>query len=293
MTKHPNFFIVGAAKSGTTSLWQYLREHPDVFMPLNKEPGYFCHSQGIKNYEKYLDLFSGATNETALGEASHAYLTSQESARWIHAIYPDMKIIVILRNPVGRAFSLYNWMIREGYEPIHPFEKAVAAEEQRMKMTGKQFRKSLPGPLQNYLYFHSGLYAAQLERYYEVFPKQQIHIILQDDLKEDPAATAQKAYQFLDIDTGFVPDTGIHNRGQRPASVTGQFLIRKYFTYLKKLHVPGAVKLRQLVLDANTRFGKGVQYKLDQSTRARMTDMYKDDILATSRLIDCDLSHWL
>lgn len=289
--RHPNFFIVGAAKSGTTSLWQYLREHPDIFMSQNKEPGYFCHSQGIKNYEKYLKLFSEATTETALGEASHAYLTSQESAAWIHAIYPDIKIIVILRNPVDRAYSLYNWMTREGYEPILPFEKAVDAEESRIADT--QFKKTHSGPLQNYLYFHSGLYSAQLKRYFNIFPEQQMHVILYDELKENPVATAQKVYEFLGVDTSFTPSTGIHNKGQIPASVTAQYLIRKYLTYLKKLHVPSAVKIRQSVLNINVRLGKNLRHELDVSTRNNLTALYRDDILATSRLIERDLSSWL
>jgi hypothetical protein len=260
-------------------------------MPQNKEPGYFCHSQGYTDYDSYLSLFSEATTETALGEASHAYLTSKESAAWIHTTYPDAKIIIILRNPVDRAYSLYNWMIREGHEPIHPFEKAVEAEEKRM--ADRQFKKNHSAPLQNYLYFHSGLYSDQLERYFHLFPRQQIHIILYDELKENSVRTVQKAYSFLGVDASFVPATGIHNKGRIPASVSAQYLIRKYLTYLKKLHVPGALKLRQSILNINLRLGKNLHHKLDTSTRNRLTNLYKDDILATGRLIERDLSNWL
>lgn len=289
--KHPTFFIVGAGKSGTTSLWHYLRQHPAVFMTENKEPGYFCHSQGIRNYEKYLKMFSGATTETALGEASHAYISSPESAAWINAIYPEMKIIAVLRNPLERAYSLYNWMRREGFEPIDSFEKALDAEPQRMG--GGWLVERLPGPLQNYLYFYSGLYSEQLGRYYKAFPQKQIHILLYDDLKRDPVSTVQKVYAFLDIDASFIPETSIHNAGRIPLSPNAQFLIRKYLTYPKKLHIPGAVLFRDCVLRLNTRFGKGRPPALDAGTRIGLGARFHDDIQATGRLIGRDLSGWL
>src|SRR5260370_23408084 len=101
----PNFFIVGAAKSGTTSLWQYLKQHPDIFMPADitlKEPSYYCDTYGVESYAAYLALFfKDATTQKRIGEASTPYLTSPESARKIYNGVPDSRIIMMLRNPVN------------------------------------------------------------------------------------------------------------------------------------------------------------------------------------------------
>src|SRR5690349_8105845 len=101
----PNFFIVGAAKSGTTSLWQYLKQHPDIFMPPDialKEPAYYCDTYGVEAYAAYLLMFfKDAANQKRIGEASTTYLTSPESAGKIRDAVPDARIIMLLRNPVN------------------------------------------------------------------------------------------------------------------------------------------------------------------------------------------------
>lgn len=161
----PNFFIVGAAKAGTTSLWQYLRQHPDIFMPADigwKEPSYYCDTYGVKDYDFYLALFKEAGSRKRIGKASTPYLSSLESAGRIHEACADAKIIIMLRNPVDRAFSLYKWMHRYGYENLTPFEAALDAEVQSRKdnetFIKEHSRKGGSTYYRDFLYFHSGLY---------------------------------------------------------------------------------------------------------------------------------------
>ena len=136
--KLPNLFIVGAAKAGTTSLYEYFKQHPQIFMvesDLQKEPSYFCSLvKPSKKYKYYLSLFEKATeNHVRIGEASTSYLTCPESALRIKEYENknnlDCRIIIMLRNPVDRAYSLYNWMTQSGYEWCGSFEKALRIEK--------------------------------------------------------------------------------------------------------------------------------------------------------------------
>ena len=139
MTAHPNFFLVGAARAGTTSLWQYLRAHPDIYMPAalqGKEPSFFCDltppwARKHRTLDSYLSLFQGAGRRRRIGDASTNYLVSPESPRRIAEQFPDAKILVVLRNPADRAYSLFRLLCYWGLETVTPFEKALAREEQR------------------------------------------------------------------------------------------------------------------------------------------------------------------
>ena len=216
----PNFFIVGAAKSGTTSLWQYFRQHPDIFMPANpgwKEPSFYCDTYGVASYEFYLSLFKDATTQKRIGEASTTYLSSPESAQKIHEAVPDAKIIVLLRNPVDRAYSLYRWMFQHGYETIAGFEDALAAEFPARKdnpefMSGKFYKGSFCY-YWDFLYFSSGLYFEQVSRYYRLFKKDQLAVIIFEEFAKDTRRTVHDLYKFLGVDANFVPQIEIHNQG--------------------------------------------------------------------------------
>jgi hypothetical protein len=291
----PNFFIVGAAKSGTTSLWMYLKQHPEVYMPQaieHKEPAFFCDLYGYKDFDAYLSLFSEAKDKKAIGEASHAYLTSPESAAWIQKVYPDAKIIIILRNPVERAYSLYNWMIAAGYEWIYPFEKALIVEEERLK--DNYFKHHNPEYFYNYLYFSSGLYASQLERYFQLFARDKIQILLFEDLKNEPVVTTQKVYSFLEVDNSFIPQIDIHNQAHTPFSVSAQyFLRRKLPKYLRKYRIPGVKKIQKNAFNTNLFLGQFRSKKLQDLTKNGLQEKYKKDLQKTASLIKRDLKSWL
>lgn len=288
----PNFFIVGAARSGTTALWIYLNQHPAIFLPEgwdNKEPAYFCNHYGMNDWPEYLKLFSKATDRQVIGEASTAYLAAPESASLIHDKYPDAKIIVMLRNPVERAYSLYRWMVSHGYEWVYPFENALDVEISRKD--DKQFFLSNPENFYNYMYFHSGLYSEQLKRYYNVFPERQVKVCLLDDMKEKPVETVQDIFAFLGVDDKLVPEIKVHNSAElRPVSASIHFAIKSFRWKHRHTRLDTAAGVFSwLNLEM-----LGLKWpRLDQSTRNSLQERYRSNILETQRLIHRDLSHWL
>ena len=132
--KKPSFFLLGAGRCGTTSLYHMLRQHPEIFMPEVKEPSFFCsYFQVVKDPISYFGLFVPSSEEKAIGEASHVYFSNPESASVLHLLFPNARFIVILRNPTNRAYSLYKWTRRFGYENLSTFEQAVIAEKKRFR----------------------------------------------------------------------------------------------------------------------------------------------------------------
>lgn len=293
----PNFFIVGAAKSGTTSLWSYLRQHPQIYMPEIKEPSFFSfHYKHKLTYEKYLSLFSGVLEKKAkvIGEASHAYLTSPESAALIRESYPDAKFIIILRNPIDRAFSLYQWMVREGYEWIYPFEKALEIEEERT--FDEEFRYNNPQYYYNYLYYRSGLYSNQIERYVKLFKKDRIKFLIFDDFKKNTLSNIKEIYHFLEVDSNFYPEVSIKNKMEYPFSVLLQFFFRNKFNrIMRKIGISKSIrkKIVSCAMDINIYIGSAKKEILSVKTKKNLTSRYHNDIMMTSNLIERDLGIWL
>lgn len=224
----PDFFLVGAAKSGTTSLWHYFGEHPEIYVtsdPGLKELGFFASDHGMQDWSAYLDHFSEAKQDQLIGEVCNSYLSDTTCAERIHEELPHSKILIILRNPVERAASLHNWMVREGYESIRKFEDALKAEEDRWQ--NKDFRRrNTHGNYRNYLYKRSGLYFAQINRYFKAFDESQIHIELFDDLRAKPQETLKRIFSFLDVDSSFEPEFTVLNKSGGIKYPKLQFFIR-------------------------------------------------------------------
>src|ERR671929_75877 len=130
----PNFFIIGAMKSGTTALYYYLEQHPEVYMSPVKEPNFFCSQEqkngadAVTDIRAYERLFRGVLGETAVGEASHCYLYEPRAAAAIRRCVPEAKLLAILRNPIDRAFSHFLHMVRTGSEPLSDFAQALREE---------------------------------------------------------------------------------------------------------------------------------------------------------------------
>lgn len=288
----PNFFIVGAAKSGTTSLWMYLKQHPEIFMPesvANKEPSYFCDTYGFNNYTQYLNLFKSGAKYKAIGEASHAYLTSPESASWIRREVPNAKIIIVLRNPAERAYSLYRWMVSHGYEAIFPFEKALYIEPERK--CNLSLLKKMPQYICNYMYFESGLYYEQIYRYYKEFPLEQIKVILLDDLKQKPVEITQSIYEFLGVNNEILPLIKVHNKVEyRPAFINAHFRLRGLQNGSKNRRL---ARLFAFLSKSNLEFGKVSWPKMSDATKLDLVSRYSDDVNKTGKLINRDLRSWL
>lgn len=195
----PNFFVVGAAKAGTTSIYAHLSRHPAVFFPSLKEPHFFAqfrpskekrfYFRGITRRSDYLRLFDNAHGYDAVGDASTSYLWHPEVPRRISVTVPHAKIVIILRDPVDRAYSHYLMDYREGVQHL-PFIEALREDLNRSE---KGFGVS-------YLYYELGLYAEQIRRYLEVFKPERTKILLFDDFKRDPKAVLQSLAEFLELD---------------------------------------------------------------------------------------------
>ncbi len=297
----PNFLIIGAAKSGTTSLFNYLAQHPQVYTKA-KEPGFFAYEgqkaqlAGPEDQERferrviaerrpYEALFDGVTTEKAWGEASVAYLYLPGAAERIRRYAPEMRLIAILRHPADRAFSSYMHMRRDGREPLPTFEEALDAEDGRIEAGWDYI----------WHYVRLGFYYEQLRRYYDLFPAGQLAVFLFDEFKSDPAGTVRAVCRFLEIDDSFTPDTSVQY------NVSGVPRLRRLHRFVSR---PNRVKgaLRPFVpLAARRRIGAQLQRwnvngrkpVMAAQTRRRLQAVYRADILRLQTLIGKDLSGWL
>ncbi len=221
----PNFFIVGAQKAGTTSLYHYLNQHPQVYMSPIKEPFFFDHELDSKgevvrrefeghrqpprftNIEEYSALFEGVRGEKAIGEATPLYIYAPGTAGRIERYVPGAKSIALLRNPADRAYSAFLYAVRMGVEPLTDFAQALREEPFRMRNRWHYV----------FHYRSRGLYYQQLKRYDEVFGRERLGVGLYEDMREDPAGVAQSVFRFLEVDDTFAPGAYL---SMRPA-VTG------------------------------------------------------------------------
>jgi len=295
----PNFLIVGAAHAGTTSLYFYLRQHPEIFMPTdpkNKEPMYFVSTDApITDFDAYLELFRGAEGKKAIGEASTAYLHCEESPARIQSVLGRIKIIIILRDPAKRAFSNYNWMIRQGWEDAVTFEEGLRREPIRVK--DPHFRDHcLANYLDDYLYFATGLYFHQVKRYLETFGRDRVRIYLFEEFVKDSQALCRDIFDFLGVERTFSPSIDVHNEGRRPLSVTLQSWVqsvamgRKTFHPLRLVPRPYRGTFIRRIKNVNARLGKKIH--ISPLLYQQLSQRYRPDITKLETLLGRDLSAW-
>jgi hypothetical protein len=206
----PDFFIVGHAKSGTTALYGMLRRHPQIYMPDGKEPWYFASELHVRTprrpegtprtLEQYTALFSSAAPEQRVGEASALYLWSQTAAEAIAAVQPHARIIAILREPASFLRSLHMQFLESYVETETDFRKAVELEPQRRE--GRRIPRYSYWPLA-LLYSEHVRYVEQLRRYYAVFPREQVLVLIYDDFRSDNEGTVRAVLRFLDVDEDY------------------------------------------------------------------------------------------
>lgn len=303
----PNFLIIGAAKAGTTALYQFLKQHPQIYMSSLKEPHFFAFEgetldfQGprdqlgvehmlITDIEPYRALFQKVSQETAIGEASAMYLYSPKAPERIQHHIPDAKLIAILRDPVERAYSSFLHLVRDDREPFTDFAQALRDEETRIQKNWM--------PIWHYQ--QMGFYYAQLQRYFDRFKQSQIKVYLYEDLNANPTDLVQDIYRFLGVDAAFAPDvsqkynvSGIH--GNKIMHAMHAFLINPHpaKSILKPLFPK---ELRRSVIGqlANSLRNKNlVKPQFSAETRQQLIQLYREDILRLQDLIQRDLSKWL
>ena len=295
----PNFLVIGAAKSGTTSLYAYLNQHPQIYMSPVKETNFFAiegktlnynytDSKVIDNYlaqcktdlKSYQDLFQEVMDEKAIGEVSPMYLYDPKAPERIQNYIPDVKLIAIIRNPVERAYSSFLHTIRYKLEPFTNFTQAIQAEESRMRSNWWW----------GFFYVHPGFYYEQLQRYLERFKPSQLKIYLYEDLSDHPFDLLQDLFKFLDVNETFTPDiSSRYNATGIPKNELLYNLIESRIAQASLKRLPQ--QLRQKVTNLNSQNLK--KPPLNSALRKQLIKTYREDILKLQDLLQRDLSHWL
>ena len=286
----PSFFIVGAPKAGTTALHAYLEKHPQVCMSSDKEPNYFTAAaiaaqelyykkKNAETEQEYLQLFHPKTSTRIAGEASVSYLFYPDTAEKIHAFDPAAKIIIVLRDPVQRAFSHYQMDYSIGLLDV-PFETI--------------YRRG-PGDTATAMYFQQyfllSKYAEQVNRYLAVFPKDQVLLMLQEELYQQPAKTLSSLCSFLGID----PQMAASSMEQQNVSgAASNPLLRKLYQVQWLRNLMNAVVSESLRSNIKSAFlSKKNLPVLEQSMANELYAYYADDVKELMRITGLPVHHWL
>ena len=279
----------------------YLGEHPEVFMPDAKELLFFGSDLAPKremDEEEYLSHFRRAGGEKRIGEASVMYLSSETAAREIKRFSPNASIIIMLRNPVDAIYARYTQMRRNGLEDIEDFALALDAERDRRK--GRRlpavfgWRNVHRSP--KYLcYRDTAAFAAQVKRYYGVFTREKVHVIVFDDLVRDPAAVFRGVLGFLRVDDRFEPRFRTVNANARARSRTLQlFLLNSPRSISRAAQRVLPRRVRQAVSAAMLRLNTKTEQRppMNPSLRGRLQADFRPEVQRLSALLRRDLTHW-
>jgi hypothetical protein len=309
----PNFFIVGTGKAGTTSLYHYLRQHPQIYLSPIKEPCYFAEeicqenlSESyrqhvrrmsrrqflpfggqarpfdwlVKDWGDYLRLFEDARNAPAVGEATVAYLWSETAAGNIATQIPGAKIVIMLRDPADRAFSQYAHQLNTG------LLRGTFREHIRKCMDNRDRKISVYYP-----FLEVGLYHNQVQRYLALFPGANIRIYWYEHAWRDTAGLCADLFEFLQVDRAFRPDFSQKSLQRRVPRFPELNYAAKQFEAIHWLakRVPDGWRqpIRKLFSHS------GAALKMDRSDRQYLVDYYREDVLNLAALVNRDLSAWL
>lgn len=297
----PDFFIVGAAKSGTTSLYNYLENHPEIFLPKLKEPKYFVSSLNklpqngngdyltyelmINDFEAYKNLFLPKTKQQICGEASVDYLYySTEVIPLIKQHIANPKIIIMLRDPVKRAFSAYNHLVRDIRE-TESFEKGLALEEQRVK--------------ENYEfiwhYKNAGRYHDSVKNYLEAFKN--VKIIIFEEFVKSPEIIVKEIYQFLGVDSSITPNVEQKfNFTGKPKSKWLQKLLKGSPNQLSRRYLKRLLNdnTRLIIRDKLERLNISEgNSEIEQSTQKKLEKFFYEDKKKLEKLLNIKLNNWI
>lgn len=298
--RRPNLFLVGAQKSGTTTLSVMLASHPSVFMCKPKEPGYlafgergYCALDGygrpghprnwvVNGESDYLALFQDAPPQALwLGEASTWYLSEPGTAQRLAAFSPEARIIVILRNPAERAYSAWCHARRDGEEPGDSFAEGLAGEKTRNNAS------------HILRYREMGRYTEQLRRYIEVFGRERVLVLLYEDLRDAPDSLWHRCCAFLDLDASDRPPPAYRqNRSGKPRS---RFLYGLMRSEAFKRRVKRILPLGLAAWAKNRAEAVNMRRfpPIPERQRRLLEREFEGDVRELMQLIDRDLSHWL
>ena len=311
----PNFFVVGAPKAGTTSLFHYLDQHPQIYMSPIKEPAYFSQEIRLENFgadmkeltlrdipalrqyldgpmidkrfggpvtewEDYVRLFRGVRTQVAIGEASVCYLWSETAAPLIAAQFPEARILMVLRDPADRAFSHYLQALSSGVTRStfrHYVEADLACQSNAFTLT--------------HPFLAFGSYYKQVKRYQDLFPEKNIRILFYEDYKRNAHSVLRGIFEFLSVDSSFISDTTqryFEPRIPRFQATRGWLTGSGKWQHVRQMVPPSVRRALRPVL-----FRRRASLQLEPADRALLAQYYRDDILKLGSLLNRDLSSWL
>jgi len=307
MPRVPDTFIIGAPKTGTTSLHAYLQDHPQVFMSRFKEPGYFAPDvTGTRPTQeflypqdegRYLALFAQARDERRVGESSTNYLMSTQAPSLIRAAQPDARLIAMLRNPVDLVYSLHNQRVSTGTEPIQDFAEALDADDDRRR--GLRLPDGPAGL--GIAYRDNAMVGAQLERWLSEFPRSQFHLIVYEDFSAATEAEYRKVIRFLDLDEGHRPiEFKAYNASHRQRRGPIAALLRnRGARWVARTGLPAVIgergtnRLGRLVGRRRFTYRRHERPPLPAELRARLEDEFAGDVRKLGDIMERDLlSEW-
>jgi hypothetical protein len=297
----PNFLIIGAQKSGTSSLYRYGSAHPQIFMSKIKEPKFFAMEgdgfdlggpfllpssvSSVADEQEYKALFNSANGELAIGEASTWYLHCESAPQKIVSIVPEVKLVAILRDPVKRAYS--NYLHARDYlniEPLDTFRAAVEAERDRID-------KGWGHP---WYYLQKGFYYRHLKRYLDHFSRSQIRVYLTTDLASNARDVISDFYSFLEVEASFLPD--FSKRYNVSPSMTRSVRLHSFLdkpNRLKRVVKPLVPKHLRRWLKFQIHLRNRKRMPISPELRYELIRVFRKDILQLQHLIERDLTPWL
>ncbi len=312
-TPKPNFFVIGVVKGGTTSLYHYLLQHPDIYLPPIKETNHFAakdiresdflpeyamdvkidldayirsgmkrqvHIAHVNDRNQYEKLFSKVKDESAIGEISNCYMICPSAAREIHDYAPGAKIMVVLRNPIHRAWSQYLMNLREAKDGDGGFIAALEADRDRTK-TGWGV---------NHQYLELGRYASQLKRYFDLFGRENVLVMFYEEYRQSPAQVMKEICRFLGVDDGFEFDFSEEsNKAGMPRSVAlNKMLVKSGAIKALKGITPKSVRKKfaqALYTDKNLP-------RIAENEKAWLAEYYSEEMRELENLIGDGVPRW-
>ncbi len=279
--KRPNFFMVGAPKTGSSSFHRYMSQHPDIFVPSMKEPHYFSYPEVSDTYYdipmvtselEYLSLFNKRRNEKVAGDLSPSYLFHTQAAERIRRFQPEARIIISLRNPIKRAISHYLMDVRLGYQ-----DRPLAEFTQRTEENRLFYRQ----------YIEVGMYSTQIQAYLDKFGREKVLILLYDDLVRDPQTYLGKIFGHLGVDHRHPIDMKVHNAFSMPR-----------FGFVRALFQSGAaIQIGSRMPDRLKNAIKSVTHSRERpdlsADEPQLARIFRQDIAAVAKILGRDLSNWL
>lgn len=308
--KLPNFFVVGAARSGTTSLYNYLKQHPDIYLSPIKEPNYFArnidtskfkgsfkkngnfnykkylkgkmnkiiHQAWVQDFKDYVKLFKNVKNEKVIGEFSVIYLFSKVAAKEIYKFNPNSKIIMLLRNPIERAFSHYKMDVN-----------AKVTNKSIFKLKEDyNFKDAKYGTRSLCLEFSS--YYEQVKRYLDIFPKKNVKILFFEDLKKNPKKVVKEVCKFLGVYKNFKADTS--KKHNPTTAFSPKFKLLSWISSKLNLieiynKIPNS-KIKNFINKIYYNENEPLK-RLKDSDKRLLKNLYKENLKRLSKIIDNEL----